>query len=275
MEFTKIDSRDNPRLKLVRRVRDGKEREYVLVEGTRLVEEAVRSSQKVEFCVFKNGYQRDERQSELIGAIRDQTSETFAVNDRTFASISDTSTSQGIVLICRRPATDRSGFDQYISKREQGIPLVVMLSEVNNPSNLGAVIRTAEAAGAAGVIISAGSADIFSPKALRGSMGSAFRIPTWTGVSNKDALDWASTHGFIIVGASADANRSYTEIDWTSPHLLVMGSEAHGISGELFDGLDSTIRIPMAQPVESLNLAVAAGVVLFEARRQVDKALGR
>ena len=150
------------------------------------------------------------------------------------------------------------------------MPLVVMLNEVNNPANLGAVIRTAAAASASGVIVSTRSADVFSPKALRGSMGSAFRIPIWANAEPADVIDWAASQGFSTVGAAASAERSYTEHDWTTPNLVVMGSEAHGIPNETGKRLDKKIRISIDETVESLNLAVATGVILFEARRQVD-----
>ena len=270
MNIQKIESRDNPRLKLARKIRDGREHEFVFVEGTRLAEEAVWSDLRIEFCLFDSQYLSDERGTALIEAVQQKTVEVFELNEQLLASVSDTISSQGIILICRRPLADRSAFERALEIPTGGMPLVVMLNEVNNPANLGAVIRTAAAASASGVIVSTRSADVFSPKALRGSMGSAFRIPIWANAEPTDVIDWAASQNFSAVGTSASAERSYTDHDWTNPNLLVMGSEAHGIPNEIGERLDKSVRISIDERVESLNLAVATGVILFEARRQVD-----
>jgi TrmH family RNA methyltransferase len=270
MNIRKIESRDNPRLKLARKVRDGLEREFIFIEGTRLAEEAVRSGLMIEIGIFENGYGSEMGNNDLIETISGKTNEIIEVGEQLFSTISDTRSSQGIVLICKRPMADRSVFEKTAADRSAFLPLVVMLHEINNPSNLGAVIRTSEAAGATGVITSINSADVFSPRSLRGAMGSTFRMPIWAGAQLVDILDWSRSKGFSTVGASADANRSYAEVDWTAPHLLFMGSEAHGIPTNLEGKLDRMVSIPMDGNVESLNLAVAAGIILFEARRQVS-----
>jgi len=272
MNIQKIESRDNPRLKLARKIRDAKEHEFVFVEGTRLAEEAVWSDLRIEFCLFDIQYLDYERGAALIEAVQQKTVELFELNEKLFSSVTDTISSQGIILICRRPRAERSAFERALEMRTNAMPLVVMLNEINNPTNLGAVIRTAEAANASGVIVSTKSADVFSPKALRGSMGSAFRVPLWAGAEPADVIDWAASQNFSTVGTSVSSERSYTEHDWTTPNLVIMGSEAHGIPNEIDERLDKRIRISIDERVESLNLAVAAGVILFEARRQVDLA---
>jgi TrmH family RNA methyltransferase len=271
MNIQKIESRDNPRLKLARKIRDGKDHEFVFVEGTRLAEEAVWSDLRIEFCLLDDRYLGDDRRTSLIESIQQKTVDVFELNEQAFSSVSDTTSSQGIILIGRRPKANRESFELAVGKRTSTVPLVLMLNEINNPSNLGAVIRTAEAAGAIGVVISENSADVYSPKALRGSMGSVFRMPIWAHASTADVITWANSNGFSTVGASAAAERSYTDVDWATPHLLVMGSEAHGIPLSMEEGLDQRIRIPMDERIESLNLAVATGIILFEARRQVSR----
>ena len=268
MDIRKIESRDNPQLKLARKVRDGNEREFIFVEGRRLAEEAVRSDVFVQSCFIEEDYERGSRQAELLASVSKITNEIFEVNERLLKSISDTDSTQGIVLICRRPNTDRQKFEREVLARNGALPLVVMLSEINNPSNLGAVIRTAEAAGVAGVIIGPNSADVHSAKALRGAMGSTFRMPIWSGASKDDVLAWASEQDFSTVGTSAEAKETYSDIDWTGQRLLIMGSEAHGLDPDFAGKLDQIVRIPMNGDVESLNLAVATGVILFEAKRQ-------
>jgi len=271
MNSQKIESKDNPRLKLARKVRDGLESAFIFVEGVRLAEEAVRSNLAIEFCLFEKGNDAGSRQTDLLDSVWSKTTNIFEVDEALFAAISDTRSPQGIILICKRPKAERTAFEIECKRRTAVLPLTVFLSEVNNPSNLGAVVRAAEAAGVAGIIVSKNSADIFSPKALRGSMGSTFRMPIWAGATNAEAIDWARSNGVSTVGATADAARSYAELDWSIPRMLVLGSEAHGISPDFESMLDERISIPMDPNVESLNLSVAAGIILFEARRQVVK----
>ena len=146
--------------------------------------------------------------------------------------------------------------------------MFLFLKEINNPSNLGAIVRTAEAAGAIGVIVSKGSADVFSPKALRSAMGSSFRLPVWENAEFSEVLGWAKVHDLVTVAADILGTSSYTDIDWRIPSLLIFGSEAHGLGELELAAIDKTVLIPMENGVESLNLAVSAGIILFEARRQ-------
>ena len=272
MNIRKIESRDNSRLKLARKVRDGLEKEFIFVEGVRLAEEAVRAGVPVEFCLVDDKSVADGRIKHLLQTIEGETSDVLEVDGKYFQSLADTKSSQGIILVCARPPAGRGSFERSTSKGSTAVPLVVMLGEVNNPANLGAVVRTVEAAGAAGVIVSENSADPFSAKALRGSMGSAFRLPIWVNASYKDAFEWARSNGFSTVGSSINASRTYTDLDWKQRRLLILGSEARGIEPEIAAQLTESVTIPMSEKVESLNLAVAAGIIVFEARRQIASA---
>src|SRR6478752_4022748 len=142
MNIQKIESRDNPRLKLARKIRDGKDHEFVFVEGTRLAEEAIWSDLRIEFCLLDDRYLGDDRRTSLIESIQQKTVDVFELNEQAFSSVSDTTSSQGIILIGRRPKANRESFKLAVSKRTSTVPLVLMLNEINNPSNLGAVIRT-------------------------------------------------------------------------------------------------------------------------------------
>jgi len=102
---------------------------------------------------------------------------------------------------------------------------------------------------------------------LRSSMGSAFRLPIWDNADEKEVLEWAREKGLSVVAAAGSGESDYTLVDWTKRTLLIFGSEAHGLDSKLLEGA-MTVRIPMNEHVESLNLAVSAGVILFEARRQ-------
>jgi TrmH family RNA methyltransferase len=150
------------------------------------------------------------------------------------------------------------------------VPLVVVMHRANNPSNAGAALRVAEAAGATGVILTQGSTDPLSPKGLRGSMGSAFRLALWTGPTLEEALGWCSLRGISPVATAAGAPHLHTEIDWRTPRAILLGPEAGGLSADELRAAVDAVRIPMRAPVESLNLATALAVVLYEAARQRD-----
>ena len=261
-EFDKINSRDNSRLVSVRKIRDGKVTTSIFVEGRRLAEEALRSSLELEECFVSDAFDGED----LIDAISERGATVLYVAERLFASISDTKTPQGIVLTAKRPTTGRHDIESRLGST--ALPLVVYLKEINNPSNLGAVLRTTEAAGIAGLVVSTNSADSFSPKAIRASMGAVFRMPVWENAEFEEVIAWATAANCRTTASDISARGSYTQIDWTSARLLIVGSEAHGLSSDELDSVADKILIPMENGVESLNLAVATGIILFEAKRQ-------
>jgi len=139
---------------------------------------------------------------------------------------------------------------------------------INNPVNVGAILRAAEAAGATGVIATKATADPFSPKALRGAMGSAFRLPIWTAADYANVIDWCRNAEVKTFAADVNASMSHIEADWTGPSGIVLGPESAGLTAEEIQAAGQAIKIPMQKSVQSLNVSVAAGVILYEAARQ-------
>jgi TrmH family RNA methyltransferase len=260
-----IKSRENTLARHARAVRDGKFRGLIFVEGVRLCEEAIAAKLKIEDVLYTDRAARDERGAALLGALQKVSGRMSAVSESVFASVSDTKTPQGVVALASRPRTDKFEFE---SKKGAEVPLLLIMHRTNNPANAGALLRTAEAAGATGAVTTAGSTDILSPKALRGAMGSAFRLPLWTNAEYAEVMDWCRAQGIITVCADAAAGRSYAEINWTRARALVVGPEASGLSDEETAAADEIVSIPMRAPVESLNVAVASAVILYEAARQ-------
>lgn len=257
MKPENITSRANPRLKHARSVMRGDDPALIFVEGSRLVEEALRSAIEIrEVFVTETRLQN----ASFVSAFDSISCPVWKISESLADSISDTKNPQGIFVIASRP--------RWTLADLAGSSLVVYLHEINNPANLGAIIRTAEAAGASGVVVSKRSADPFSSKSLRGAMGSAFRMPVVEGIDPVDAIEWAAVGGLATAAADIDGVTSYTEIDWTKPRLLVFGSEAHGLDKDIKKRVDDSLTIPMKNGVESLNLAVSCGVILFEAARQ-------
>ncbi len=209
-----------------------------------------------------------EHHPKFIDAISDSDTPVFALSNKIFDSIAQTKQSQGIALVAERPPTGKEIVDEKLSNAHDGLKTVLLLVEINNPSNLGAILRTASAAGTIGIVLTENSADPFSPKALRGSMGASLKIPIWENVRFEDALEWANEKGLIATAADVNSDKSYSEIDWKTGRMLIFGSEAHGLSDEKRVLVGQSISIPLQNTIESLNIAVSCGIILFEAKRQ-------
>ncbi|HEX8733993.1 MAG TPA: RNA methyltransferase [Pyrinomonadaceae bacterium] len=263
----KITSRDNQKIKFARKARDGRERDFVFVEGARLAEEVLKANLPIREVFFTEDFAETERGQSFLNAVKTKSESLAEVSTKIFDSIADTKTSQGIIVICEKPLTGESVVNANLLTRNLRFPLVILLHEINNPNNLGAILRTAEAVDVSGVITTKNSADVFSPKAIRGAMGASLRLPLWTNADFPEVLEWSREKNLKSVCADVNAEKLYTEIDWNAARLLVFGSEAHGLSAGERARIDESLLIPMANGVESLNIAVACGIILYEARR--------
>lgn len=262
-----ITSRRNSLASHARSVRDGKVKELIFVEGVRLCEEAERAALHIEIVLCAETLREHTRVSRLLANLQGRAETIAFVSTSVLESVSDTKSTQGIVALARRPATGRECIE-HIAVRNVESPLLVVLHHINNPANAGAMLRVAEAAGATAAIATRGTTDLFSPRALRGSMGSAFRLPLWIGASYDEVINWCSEHDIKTVGTMARAAFAHTEIDWTKPRAVIVGSEATGLSPDESRAAEECVKIPMREPVESLNAAVALSIVLYEAARQ-------
>ena len=259
-----ITSRDNSLLRQVRAVRDGKIEELIFIEGLRLCEEAQRSNLEIEAVVVSEELLRKERAAAAIEELSRVSKRVATVSEKLLESVSYTKTPQGIIVLAQRPEAS----EQRLTASLDANSLLVVLHQINNPVNVGVILRTAEAAGATGVITTSNTSDPFSPKSLRGAMGSAFRLPIWTGVPFDELIVWCRKRGIATVCADVDATTSYSKIDWTGPTALVLGPESTGLTLEELETADQRVSIPMKGDAESLNVSVAAGILLFEAARQ-------
>ncbi len=262
--MTNITSRDNPLLRQARAVREGKVAELIFVEGLRLCEEALRSGLQVEAVIYSEEIGEKERAGRFLTEVASTGNRLAAVSEKLLATVSHTKTPQGLVALARRPESDVS----KLENRDGRLPLLVILHGINNPVNVGAILRSAEAAGATGAVATTNTADPFSAKALRGAMGSAFRLPIWRGATYVAALKWCAGHDLKTVCADVKSKVLHTNINWKEPRALVVGSESEGLSPEEIAWTDEAARIEMHGGVESLNVAAAAAILLFEAARQ-------
>jgi len=261
-----ITSKTNQNLKFIRSLKSTRSEEFILIEGWRLAKEVLRSEIKVVKSVFSEKFVEKSGNEQLVADL-DQTSEAYVVSNKILDSISDTKTPQGVILVCERPNTSRVLIDKALSKNGVGNSIILCLHQIANPNNLGAIFRVAEAANICGIAVTENSADPYSPKANRAAMGSNLRIPIWSGVEFSDLIDWAKKKELIMTSADINAETNYFDADWSKPRLLIFGSEAHGLTDRERNLLDEEISIPMANGVESLNIAVSCGIILFEANK--------
>jgi len=281
-----ITSPANERLKHARRVRDGRERKLIFVEGERLIEELLQSGLKLNACFHAPDPNR--RAQMIIAEMARRNVPLYPTADAALATVSDTANTQGLIAIAEKPDFN---FDQNflaLTARDGGAPLVVCLDSAQDPGNFGTIVRTAEAAGASGVVALKGSVDAFAPKTLRSAMGSAFRLPVVTEIEIEELLAGARAANLKVVATTGGGETIYSDYDWLRPTVVIFGNEARGVGAEVLERCDERLRIPLRTPVESLNVAAAAAAVLFEAarqrrekrgdrgtRRQGDKEIGR
>ncbi|MGC1106390.1 MAG: RNA methyltransferase [Candidatus Acidiferrales bacterium] len=259
-----ITSRGNHWLKTFRaalhssRPEDG----HIALEGVHLVSEAIRSGLKIEAILASASGERH------LAALQDEPDRPTLIlrtTDKLFASVAATETPQGIAALARAPEFTLENLLRGANS------LVVVMVAAQDPGNIGAILRSAEAFGATGVIATRGTAHPYSPKALRASSGSSLRLPVRADLAAPIALAQLRVSGLKILAASSSRNAAAQrpdELDLRAPFALLVGNEGAGLAPEIERSADALIRIQLAEPVESLNAAVAASLILYEAARQ-------
>jgi RNA methyltransferase, TrmH family len=250
-----ITSLQNERVKLVSalqtRPRTRRKERKIALEGARLVRDAINAGQKPQF-VF---YQPESIDYDLVAELQGSNITLTPVSAEVMAHISDTQNSQGIIGVFPLPLPPLP--------REPS--RVLVLDKLGEPGNMGTMLRTAAAAGVECVLLAPDCADPYNPKVLRSGMGAHFRVPVIE-------LDWAQIADYCqrlrVYIAAGDGDLRYDQVDWAVPWALIIGSEAHGVGKEAVRLPAHRIHIPMAAQTESLNAAVAAGIILFAAVRQ-------
>ena len=185
------------------------------------------------------------------------------VSDPVFAAMSDTETPQGVICVVRQYHWELPAL--FGQKRE---PLCMILEDIQDPGNLGTILRTAEGAGVTGIIMSSGCADIYSPKVIRSTMGSIFRMPFVRTESLEAAIRFLRRSGLAVYAAHLEGSVPYDTENYTKACAFLIGNEGRGLKEETAALCERRIRIPMEGQVESLNAAVASALLMYEAARQ-------
>ena len=268
MHSKPIASSQNPRVKFLRslRLRKYRRREgCFLIEGIRIVGEALACGAPVETLVYAPDLLVSERAKLLAQEV--EASRRLPVTGQVFRSLSNREDPQGLAAVVRIEDQQLNGI--VMSKSA----LVLIAYQLRDPGNLGSIIRTADAAGATGLVIVEPSVDLYDPQAVRASMGSLFALPIVRVPDEGALVPWlAQVRGtgldLLVAASSAHGDRDHFEVDYCQPTVLLVGSERHGLPTSICEASDILIRLPMVGRATSLNVSAATAVLVYEVVRQ-------
>ncbi len=266
-----ISSAANPLVKRVRALADRKRRRAesaFVVQGIQPVWQAVEAGADIETLIVAPSLLRHAGAAAMVAAQEAAGVRVARLSAELFGRIADRDGPSGLAAIVRSQPLALGDL-----KVGDG-SLFAALHSPGNPGNLGTIVRTASAVGAAGVILIGPSADPYDPAAVKSSMGALFTVPVVGVPSAPDFLQWATRNEVTVAATSARASVSCWEADLQPPLAVLLGSEGTGLPDDLLDGAGLTVAIPMTGTAESLNLAVAAGILLYEVRRRTGLPAG-
>lgn len=259
-----LTSVKNPWIKELRKLKQSKYRQrqgVILLEGGNLLGAAAMFDVPLEnLCATEKWI---DRHGALWAQLQSRAQRWEVVSDEILEAIATTINPDGIVATAERQALP------HLHHPPSPLNLGIALERIQDPGNLGTIIRTVAAAGGDGIWLSGDSVAPDNPKVLRASVGTWFQQPLMVVPDLSQAIAQYQRQGVRIIGTTAQAATPYWAMDWTKPTMVLLGNEGEGLSGALLDLVDESVAIPLAPGVESLNLAIATGVILFEARRQM------
>lgn len=263
-----ITSSSNPRIKrLMQLQKKGKvrrEQKAFTVEGIKMVLEA--PNERLKEIYISESFTQDEADFKAVKK-KAETSGCFfeILSDKVFKEVSDTMTPQGVLAVVSMQLYD---WKQVVGTADKKEKFILVLESLQDPGNLGTILRTGEGAGIDGVILNKTSADPYMPKVIRSTMGSIYRIPVAIAEDLTEVVQTMKTLGMGVYAAHLKGKKSYYEADYRKATCFMIGNEANGLSDTLADMATEYIRIPMSGQVESLNAGVAAALLMYEAKRQ-------
>ncbi|EGS9998160.1 TrmH family RNA methyltransferase [Clostridium perfringens] len=254
-----IESKNNNLFKEIKKLKEKKHRiksNKYLIEGLRFVEEAIKSKVSIDSIIFTESFK--EKNPDLFLKINENI-KLIQMNEALLKQLCSTENPQGIV-----------GVINMQNKELKSGELVVLVDKVQDPGNMGTIIRTAHAVGAAGIVMTKGTVDIYNDKTLRSTMGSIFYIP----IVEDDSLDFVKSlkkEGYKLVVSSLQGKNNFFEENLQGKVMIAVGNEGNGVSDEVYDIADIKVKIPMPGEAESLNVAVATSIMIYEKIRQSFK----
>lgn len=261
----KITSKDNFIIKKVRQLKTKKGRDKYnefLVEGLHLIEESIKNNIEINFIVYCDTFLMNAYNEELISYLHEKNVHIYNISDQQFKQITETETPQGILGVVKKPCFD---LHQVLSEPKNNI---LILDRIQDPGNMGTILRTADAAGINSVIIIKGSVDIYLPKTIRAAAGSIFRLPILHMDNPSSVMFLLKKYKKKAIATSPKAACFYYDLPLAEDVALIIGNEANGVSQEFLEQVNHVVKIPMLRNTESLNASIAASIVMYEMVRQ-------
>lgn len=263
-----ITSMSNPQMKkvqqLLKKARTRREEGLFVAEGIKMFGEAPKDRLQKVYAAASFAEKEEFQKILKEKGLENPGDKVEIVDDKVFKSLSDTVTPQGVLCLI-------SMKDWSLEEILEGVknPLLIILEDLQDPGNLGTIIRTGEGAGITGVILSRTSVDVFNPKVIRSTMGSVYRVPVlYVDSIEKEVLSVLKTHGITTYAAHLKGKNNYDQEDYGKGTAFFIGNEGNGLTDSLTACADTLIKIPMEGQVESLNAAMASGILMYEVARQ-------
>ncbi len=257
-----ITSASNPQVKrvaqLCKKAKERKDADLFIVEGPKMFLEAPKERIEATY-VSSYFYEKFKNSPDLKGR------DFEVVADQAFAAMSDTKTPQGVICLVKQY---HYTLDELLKTANGKAPLIMVLENLQDPGNLGTIMRTAEGAGVTGVLMTSTTVDLYNPKVIRSTMGSIYRMPFHYTDNLEGALNYLKEKGIHLYAAHLKGKTWYDEEDYKTGTAFLIGNESKGLTDKTADMADTYIRIPMEGKVESLNAAVASSILMYEASRQ-------
>jgi RNA methyltransferase, TrmH family len=240
-----------------------KEKKKFPLEGARLCSDAAESGLETVSLLYTE--EAEIKYSQYLSIIRKTNPNEYLISQSVAQALSDTKNPQGVFSICARPA-EREDIPSAASGQH-----FLMLENIQDPANLGAMLRTAEAVGIKGVVLSGDCCDVFSPKALRAGMGAAFRLPVFILKNGPETIERLNKAGFQTLAAVPDSTAiPITKLDFSVPTVAVIGNEGNGLTQKTIHACSERVTIPMQGRAESLNAAASAAIIMWEMMRGTE-----
>lgn len=258
-----IRSKDNSKIKYVRSLSSKKGRDEenaFIVEGIKFVNEAFIENSYIMYLMFSESALKKDEVKELYNFSLKYGAEAVICEDSVFNSAADTINAQGVLAVIKQKENIKV-IDEY--------KFVIMCDRIQDPGNLGTIIRTADAFGPAAVIVNKGCVDAYNPKVVRASAGALFRVPFIHADSDEEIIKQLKESGYMIISTVVDSQYSFDDIDMHEKICVVIGNEGQGVSREICESSHKNITIKMSGRAESLNASIAAGISIYEIRKKL------
>ena len=249
-----IESKDNNLFKNIKKLKERRFRDkegLFILEGFRLIEEAIKAKMEIENIIISKDY--EQKFQEFLLNNMDLSKKTYFLANNLFMQVASTENPQGIIAVVKKKNNQKTLKGDFY----------LICDKVQDPGNLGTIIRTAHAAGVNGIILTKGTVDVYNDKTIRSTMGSIFYIPIFYDDENYSIIRELKEDGFSLVATSLAESKNFFEENLKGKTILAVGNEGNGISNELFELADKKVKIPMPGGAESLNVSIATSIILF------------